>query len=260
MFRCPSKITLVVLLLVPFAFYETANSQDRSKAITRNGLFKALRVKLRTKDLIILRDELNKRGLDFHINSKDEMQIRGNQQHLGKRNLDDLMVLLRNSYRTSRDRPDIALRLIYPTGLAVVMVNESDVVLREPKYVPAMWNLDGEKWHQPLPIPVASGDWIRPREAMGPKSFITQASILPLVKQGDRLFGVISVTCPDCIRSKAYWVYVKHGVAGWFSEIPEDHLVDLNALSKAIPEIRKDADRFFSSIPEEKRVKVVGPR
>ena len=181
------------------------------------------------------------------------------QGHLSKHDLDDLIVLLRNSYRISKDRPDIALKLVYPAGVAVMMVNESDVVLREPKYVPAMWNLDREKWSEPLPIPVESGDWIRPREALLPMVFIGQDRILTLLKQGDRLVGVISVTCPDCIRTKSYWVYIKHGIEGWFSEIPQEQIVDLNALAKGIPTIRKDTDRFFASIPEEKRIKVIGP-
>jgi hypothetical protein len=67
--------------------------------------------------------------------------------------------------------------LVYPTGMAVVMVNESDVVLREPKYMAAIWNLDGEDWDQLLQIPTFSGDWIRPHEQMGPQAFLSQTRI-----------------------------------------------------------------------------------
>ena len=70
MFHCNSKLLFVIILLVPLVLHETTVSQNPSRPITRNGLFKGLRVKLRTKDLIILRDELTKRGLDFSIDSK----------------------------------------------------------------------------------------------------------------------------------------------------------------------------------------------
>lgn len=154
---------------------------------------------------------------------------------------------------TQQEQPDISARLVYPKGLAVLLVNESNVVLREPKYFPVLWNLDGEKWSNPLPIPAASGDWIRPGLTQGPNALITQPQISPLVKQGDRLFGAIQVSCPDCERVRAYWVYAIHGVGGWYADFPEDKYPDFSALMKLMPEIRHNPEQFFAEVSHDKR-------
>jgi hypothetical protein len=156
----------------------------------------------------------------------------------------------------AQEHPDISLKLVHPNGLAIIFVNESDVIIREPKYIPAMWNFDRENWNEPLPVPVTSGDWIRAKEALGPQAFITQPRVGPLVKQGDRLFGIVQVTCPNCVRTKAYWVYAVHGVSGWYSEMTPGYYPDLREVSKLVPKIRQDPEKFFADIPLEKRIEI----
>lgn len=71
---------------------------------------------------------------------------------------------------TISEKPDLALALVYTKEPAFVFVNKSGVVLREPKMSPGIWNLDRPDPNTGgtptiLPIPVESGDWIRPHGA-----------------------------------------------------------------------------------------------
>lgn len=235
------------------------SQQGSNRIISRQGLEKALSRRLTKAGLNFLIQQVQERGVEFRLSSEDEQHLRVFAAKAGNKNLDDLINAIRFNYRTGRDRPDLSLRLVHPHGFAVVLVNDSDVVLREPKYIPAMWDLDREHWDEPLPIPVDSGDWIRAHESLGPNAFITQDRIAPLVKKGDRLVGMIGVTCPTCVRRKDYWVYAVHGEGGWFAQLPEGRYVDLAALTKAIPKIRANVQLFFALAPVENRIAIETP-
>ena len=38
------------------------------------------------------------------------------------------------------------------------------------------------------------------------------------IKHGDRIFGVVQLECPKC-KDRGYWLYLKYGYSGWFSEM-----------------------------------------
>ena len=146
---------------------------------------------------------------------------------------------------TVAQKPDLSMVLVYPKSFAIIFQNDSDVVLREPKYSPAIYNLDrldASGNPTPLPIPVFSGDWIRPRESMGPMSATGLPTVQPLLKDGDRLFGTIVVSCPDCVATKAYWVYAVQGLSGWYYKIPEGRIVTLTGLAEAAKKVRESPD------------------
>jgi hypothetical protein len=131
------------------------------------------------------------------------------------------------------------------------------VVLREPKFSPGIWNLDRPNPSEGgtptiLPIPVESGDWIRPHEKQGPNQFIGQPNSKALLKEGDRLFGVVNVTCPDCVATRIYVIYVVYGKGGWYSEIINNTLTwkDLAKLAD------KGVDDFLATIPEANRIQI----
>ena len=150
-------------------------------------------------------------------------------------------------------QPDVTLVLASPESPAVMLVNASDAVAREIKYWAAIWNLETR---QVLPIPVASFDYIRPHEAGGPQAFFGLPNVDATLKAGNRLAGVVSVTCPNCVASHSYWVYVIWGQGGWFSKIPDGHSPSLARLLKAVPDIAENPNRFFADIPPGDRVSI----
>jgi hypothetical protein len=149
--------------------------------------------------------------------------------------------------------PDVTLELVNPESPAVLLINASDAVAREIKYWAAMWNLETRKV---LPIPSASFDYIRPREAGGPEAFFGLPNVDATLNAGNRLAGVVAVTCPNCTASHAYWVYVIWGQGGWFSKISHGHSPSLSQIKNAIPAIAENPDQFFSDIPPSARVAI----
>ena len=101
--------------------------------------------------------------------------------------------------------PDVTLRLVYPESPAVMLINLSDVVAREVKYWAAIWNLETKNI---LPIPVATFDYIRAHEGGGPLAFFRLPNVQSLLNIGNRLAGFVGVTCPNCVTTHYYWVYV----------------------------------------------------
>ena len=159
-----------------------------------------------------------------------------------------------NANSTSIEQaPDVSVAFVYPEAPALVLVNNSQVVAKDIKYWSGFWNLDSNS-DQPLPIPVAIFDWIRPNEVSAPQAFFTLQNIAPLISKGNRLVGLVGVTCPTCLKVRLFWVYVLWGSGGWYSET--DVQTDWGAFNKTIPEIAKDPDKFFSGIPEASRIKI----
>ncbi len=62
------------------------------------------------------------------------------------------------------------------------------------------------------------GDYIRPGEFMGPNQFMGIDGVKAVVKPGDRIFGSVSVSCPTCVKTKTYWLFIKAGDGGWYEE------------------------------------------
>jgi hypothetical protein len=146
--------------------------------------------------------------------------------------------------------PDIGAMLVYAKAPALLMVSVSDAVIRDPKYQVLLWNLDGDHADAlQIPVYTASGDYIRARESIGPFGILSSPGVSPFIKQGNRLFGYMTVTCPDCLRTKEYWVYIDCGTGGWYSELPTGQHVNLTALVRNIPNIANDLTGFVSAIP-----------
>jgi hypothetical protein len=154
-------------------------------------------------------------------------------------------------------RPDIELVLVYPSDeVAIGIFNSSATELvREAKYCVGIWNLDAPESERlnPLPIPVAVGDYIRPKEWWGPNQFIGIPAVLRRIKDGDRLFGFVTIRCPTCVVTKRYWIYVKYKHGGWYAQ--ETREINLNWLAKAIPILSADKEdaEIAKLVPENKR-------
>jgi hypothetical protein len=117
------------------------------------------------------------------------------------------------------EKPDLALRFVYPEFPALVLINQSSVLARDVKWTVVLWNRDLPQRNDPLPIPVSTFDWIRPNDEGGPQSLFGSPAVQSLLKLGDRLFGSASVCSPNCIQGRTYVVYIVWGKSGWFAEI-----------------------------------------
>lgn len=118
--------------------------------------------------------------------------------------------------------PDVTLRFVYPKEPALQLVNQSDALARDIKYVVALWNLDLPDRRDPLPIPVAVFDWIKPHEVGGPQDLFFTPTVTPLLSPGNHLFGSMAVSCPNCMRGHTYIVYIVWGQDGWVAEMPDE--------------------------------------
>ncbi len=143
--------------------------------------------------------------------------------------------------------PDVDLIFVYPRTVSPLMVNPTDKPIQQPKYQVALWNLNHPERANPLPIPVHTGDFIRPHEAWGPNEMLNIPNVRPLVSAGDHLFGFAQALCPECKTHHYYWVYIEDGKDGWFCELPQGQFIDWNLLTN---HIRKSANPNDSWINE----------
>jgi hypothetical protein len=126
------------------------------------------------------------------------------------------------------EQPDVTLRFVYPSSPALVLVNGSGAIARNIKWSVALWNMDDPRTyvssnpspdaHDPLPIPVATFDFLRPRTVGGPQNLFDGPLVAPHLKNGQRLFGSASVVCPECARGHTYIVSIIWGEGGWYVE------------------------------------------
>jgi hypothetical protein len=153
--------------------------------------------------------------------------------------------------------PDVALRFVYPKSPALVIANRSDSIARDIKWVVVLWNMDLPDRDDPLPIPVATFDWLRPHQDGGPQGLFGHSAVASLVKPGDRLFGSASVSCPNCARGRTYVVYIVYDKGGWVSEVEDETAGRLILPHNATKEAREEYfNRLESTIPEQSRIPI----
>ncbi len=153
--------------------------------------------------------------------------------------------------------PDVIPILVSPTEPVIVLINESANVAREIKWGLIVWNLDAPAGlNNPLQIPFQAFDFLRPHERSVPEQLFT-AAILSAVKPGNRLFGIATVTCPDCATDRNVWVYIEYGKGGWFAPLPTDKGVSMQQLFRLIPEIEKNISASVDEIvPANQRIPI----
>lgn len=152
--------------------------------------------------------------------------------------------------------PDVTIQFVHPEDPSLVLINKSDKTASLIKYSTTMWNLNRPAPQNQLMIPVGSFEFIRSREIGGPLPIFSGSPASATIGAGDRLAGVISVTCPDCAYTRTYWVYIEWRKGGWISEIPLDRTIDIFRLAHDVPEIAKDPEHYFAVIPVDRRISV----
>jgi hypothetical protein len=155
-------------------------------------------------------------------------------------------------------RPDLHLRLVYPTGdVSVVIYNDPKAgVADRPKYQITLADLDNLEGDL-LKIPAQEGDFIRPGETEGPNLALGLPAVKAVVKDGDHIFGYALVLCPDCVKTRSYWVYIEQGKGGWYAEMGTPAFpVNMQFFRN----LRSDLTQLDRLAPTETRVPIENPK
>jgi len=152
---------------------------------------------------------------------------------------------------------DVILRFvnpISPMGPSLVLENLSDEVASQIKYCFALINYDSPEPKVPLPIPIATFDFLNGKSTGGPQDVF--GPVAHRLKAEDRIYGSISVLSRGGSRGHTYWVYFVWGKGGWLSEAEEiksgEVIVPANFSKEKL-------DAFFQlvqSLPEQSRIPI----
>lgn len=227
--------------------------------ITKEGLLRSLSRRALSSRTLVL--QVQQRGVTFQLTASDEQEIRRAGEYLGSKGLDALIEAIRSNVKSLQSaptgKPIVALRFVYPKNPALMIVNTSDWMARDIKWVVALWNMDLPERNDPLPIPVSTFDWIKPRDEGGPQNLFGSPLVSPLLKPGNRLIGSATVDCPECVNGKTYFVYIVWGSGGWYSEIEDEKsgklIIPINFLKETREQYFKEIEAL---VPEKSRIPI----
>jgi hypothetical protein len=164
--------------------------------------------------------------------------------------------------REPQPKPDIGMEFVNPEDVSFAMVNLSQTaVLRDPKYFFVLLDLDGPRTvktnfgdiPQVLPIPAFSdaGDFLKAGRKFLQRPIVsTFPAVQSIVKPNDRIFGSVTVSCPDCIKDRHYLVFFVNGSGGWYCE-------STATLRLPMQDLLKDADEtLLKLVPLKKRIPI----
>jgi hypothetical protein len=117
-------------------------------------------------------------------------------------------------------------------------VNPPNILANKVVVIPFLWDLDLPERNTSLTIHRADYDWIRPDQHAGPLAVIP-AEDNNVVKAGHRIFGFISITCPECARTRDYLVCFTSGDGGFYAETQEGTHGDTSKIVALLPTLRE---------------------
>jgi hypothetical protein len=167
------------------------------------------------------------------------------------------------NFLISTDRgPDVAMRLVIPTKPAIMLDNKSAYTARMVKYVLAFIYLTGTNAGTPVPVLVATADFIKGHDSVGPENLFDPPQILRSPSEAQKMFGWIQISCPDCVRIRYYWTYIKFGFGGWYAEVSKERFEDIvKWLRNSGRHDGSDSDinEILSVIPMTDRIQIQAP-
>ena len=113
----------------------------------------------------------------------------------------------------------VSLHFVFTKSPALQIANSSNDVVHDIKWGVVLWNTDSPERLTPLPIPIQTFDWLKPKSSSGAMSLFETPSVASLVKPGDHLMGTAFVDCPRCSGARSYAVSIIYAQGGWFSEL-----------------------------------------
>jgi hypothetical protein len=135
------------------------------------------------------------------------------------------LAVLDAQWKRELEQPDIHAIPVYPLKPAVIVFNKSKIKpVRDGSYQLITINVD--KWlgdrYQHVSSKATKVDAIRPDDGYLPSTLELILDPNKPLKKGDRLYGYLSISCPDCIAHRIYWVLIKYGEEGWYTELPDN--------------------------------------
>ena len=158
--------------------------------------------------------------------------------------------------------PDLSLVFIQRNMAGLGVANNSAVTATSPEYFVMMWNLDDPR-NSPnngtiaLPhVKAKISEFVRPKSVTAPVNFVEIWEKRGLVRKGNRLFGMASVDCLECSKSKDYFVYIDVGLGGWYSEsLNEIKSLEIPALISSI--VTSPEAKLLELVPKSARALIL---
>jgi hypothetical protein len=141
-------------------------------------------------------------------------------------------------WQRESSQPDIGARLTNIITPSIQVFNFSaEKPVIDGQYQLLLGNLDHPiaSGYQAVSNPTASVDWIRPLGSYLPS--ILNFVVMPegTVRQGDHLFGYLSVDCRDCKTHRVYGVYMEFQKKGYFKELsPSEYSIVRSSNTSAV--------------------------
>jgi hypothetical protein len=145
----------------------------------------------------------------------------------------------------------LEMYFVHPKNVEWRLSNHSISSAHDVSYWFALINIDrpdslqGTFPYQALQIPVRKVDFINAGDTAG--AIILDSAVADRVRPGDRLFGTATFDCPGC-KERSYWLYIKRGEGGWFSEIRDQSVRGLHLpIGKIIANADEELERLVPS-------------
>jgi hypothetical protein len=158
------------------------------------------------------------------------------------------------------DVADVKVAFVSPTELSVMPTTISESTAWDIKIEVDLWNLDEARnaslqtgLSLPEFVQVTTGDFLKSGQSYTPRTVLDAAKSSGRLKDGDRLAGFGAVTCSNCGQIRWYWIYYVEAKGGWYSEIPINQSPDKIRFGKAVPDMTKNEESWFSLIPQSER-------
>jgi hypothetical protein len=173
---------------------------------------------------------------------KQSVDIMTAQQNLLQQSVEtsrNQLAVLDAQWKRQLEQPDIHAVPVYPAKPAVIVMNKSKIKpVRDGLYQLIALNID--RWlgdrYQLVSNKATKVDSIRPDGSYLPSTLELIPDPNQPLEKGNRLYGYLSVSCPDCIAHRLYWVLIKYGEEGWYAELSKtDQEYSLKALSNLNP-------------------------
>lgn len=161
------------------------------------------------------------------------------------------LAVLDAQWKRQLEQPDIHAVLVLPNDLSVGIINKSKIKpLKDGHYQLNTINIDrwlgdryqlvGTRGTDVMPLP--------PGGSMLPTNLALHLDPDQPIEKGNRLYGYLTVSCPDCITARVYWVLIKYGEEGYYAELSKDDKeYSLGALLRFTPSTVEDHVKHFLS-------------
>ena len=154
-----------------------------------------------------------------------------------------------------QSRPEVSASFVDVAHPLLQFDNVSEASAQNIKWEVLIWNLNHPEQHQPLPIPTDAFDFLPANSSSAPLILFSRPGIAPAVRDGDVLFGSLSVNCPQCARGWTYWIFIRYGHGGWYAPVHDITNGNIVHIANS-PWLTAMAADVIRTIPQEQRIEI----